>query len=178
MTPKSIESSAKRSDPSAKTFRPICQKFCPFWPLNFHIHQKKTKKNNRATYLARETGSHFNLPWSFLIIFLGLLNRMGTYPKVQMGKRRRYGWMHEGWKIISISFCISYDEVGARKKTSSTNNIQFFWKSYFTQMVELNKTKLSFHFEYIIIISHVFIEILCENCTFPFPNDWKNRPAQ
>ena len=124
MTPKSIKSSAKRSDPSAKTFRPICQKFCPFWPLTFHMRQKVPKKFNRATYLDSKPTSHFNLASGFVTIFLGILNRMPPYPKVQMGKRQSYGWIHRGWKIIRISFSINYDEVGARKKTTKWNRPQ------------------------------------------------------
>ena len=34
------------------------------------------------------------------------------------------------------------------KKMNWSNNIIFFWKSFLTQIVYLNKTKLSFHFEY------------------------------
>ena len=151
-TPNSSNIFPKLSYPSAKSFASSDHKA--------YKNQKSSKKIQQGSYLQKKPTSHFNLVRHFFPFCLALLNRMGTYPKVQMGKRRRYGWMHEGSKINSISFCISYDEVGARKKTSSTNNIQFFWKSYFTQMVELNKTKLSFHFEYIIIFSHVFIEIL------------------
>ena len=40
----------------------------------------------------------------------------------------------------------------------------FFWKSFLTQIVYLNKTKLSFHFEYFFPTSWLEAKFLCENC--------------
>ena len=109
-TPKSSNIFPKLSDPSAKSFASSDHKA--------YKNQKSSKKIQQGSYLQKKPTSHFNLVRHFFPFCLALLNRMGTYPKVQMGKRRRYGWMHEGSKINSISFYISYDEVGARKKTT------------------------------------------------------------
>ena len=50
------------------------------------------------------------------------------------------------------------------KKMNWSNNIIFFWKSFLTQIVYLNKTKLSFHFEYFFPTSWLQAKFLCENC--------------
>ena len=80
----------------SKTFRPMCQKFCPFWPQTFHMRQKAPKKSSKAAYLVRETAPFFNLHTHFLNFFVGLLKRMPCYLKVEMRKRRRYQSIREG----------------------------------------------------------------------------------
>ena len=49
------------------------------------------------------------------------------------------------------------------EKMNWSDNIIFFWKSFLTQIVYLNKTKLSFHFEYFFPTSRLQAKFLWKN---------------
>ena len=111
MTPESIEHYTKQFKYLSKTFLPIFQKFCLFWPQTLQEPKTFQKNPTGQADLQKKPTSHFNFVSNFFPFCLALLNRMPRYRKVQMGKRRRHGWMHEGSKIMRIIFWIVLDEI-------------------------------------------------------------------
>ena len=103
ITPNSSNIFPKLSYPSSKSFASSDHK--PY------KNQKPSKKIQQGSYLEKKPTSHFNFVSNFFPFCLALLNRMPRYRKVQMGKRRRHGWMHEGSKIMRIIFWIVLDEI-------------------------------------------------------------------
>ena len=85
MTPESIEYYTKKFKYLSKTFLPIFQKFCLFWPQSLQEPKTFQKNPTGQADLQKKPTSHFNFVWNFFPFCLALLNRMG--------KRRRHAWM-------------------------------------------------------------------------------------
>ena len=106
-----------------------CQNFPTHLPkvlllLTTHLsHAPKSHKKiqQAAAYLVRVTAPNFNLPSVFLKYFMTTFKWMPHYLKVQMVKRRRYGWIREDQKITAKIKCRSSYEVGAQKTTWKWN---------------------------------------------------------
>ena len=125
-----------------QNFRPMCQKFCSFWPLNFHMHQKAPKKSNRVADLDREPARKFYLNQFFWYFDDGVFKWKPHYLKVQMGKRRSHGWIKHGRKIMAKIVCKRNFNIGAREKTLKKNVHYFYiWMlSFFSSMHKRNES--------------------------------------
>ena len=96
---------------SFQNFPTHLPKVLPLLTTNLTRTKNLPKKIQQGSYFEKKPTSHFNFVWNFFPFCLALLIRMPSYRKVQLGKRRWHGWMHEGSKIMRIIFWIVLDEI-------------------------------------------------------------------